>query len=105
MSERFYSGRNSEVLVREGELSQPLDLRLDLDPQGQGHFEWGRENPRGKRLALALLSDALGDDKAAVDLAETFATRVVAILPVRWTMSRARILSHVEIMTRESHDP
>lgn len=100
MSERFYSGREDRVVVREGEQSRPLDLRLDLNPEGQTHFKWGREN-KGERLAVALLADALNDDIRAVDLAEAFTARVVAMLPERCTMSRARVLSFVTIIIRE----
>jgi hypothetical protein len=102
MAERFYSGREDHVSIREGEQSLPLNARLDLDPEGQTVLNWGRANPKGKRLAIALLADALNDDRAAVDLAEAFTARVVAMLPERWTMSRTRILSFVEIITRES---
>lgn len=101
MPERFYCGREDHVVVREGEQSQPLDLRLDLDPEGQTRFKWGREN-KGKRLALALLADALNDDNQAVNLSEAFTARVVALLPERWTMSRARVLSFVMIIARET---
>jgi hypothetical protein len=73
-----------------------------LDPEGQTWLKWGRENNKGKRLAVALLADALNDDKQAVDLAEAFTARVVAMLPERWTMSRARFRSFVTIITRET---
>ena len=102
MPERFYCGREDRVVVREGELSQPLDLRLDLDSEGQTRLKWGRENDKGKRLAVALLADALNDDTRTVNLAEAFTARVVTMLPARWTMSRARVLSFVMIIVRET---
>jgi Family of unknown function (DUF6166) len=102
MAERFYSGREDHVSIREGQQSLPLNARLDLDPEGQTVLKWGRANSKGKRLAISLLADALNDDRAAVDLAEAFTARVVAMLPGRWTMSRTRILSFVEIIKRES---
>ena len=102
MAERFYSGREDRVIVREGGHSRPLDPRLNLDRDGQTRFKWGRENTGGNRLAVALLADALNDDKVAVDLAKAFTARVVVMLPERWTMSRARVLSFVDIIARES---
>jgi hypothetical protein len=102
MPERFYCGREDQVVIKEGELSRPLDLRLDLDPEGQTGLKWGPENDRGKRLAVALLADALDDDTKAVNLAEAFTARVVAMLPERWTMSRKRVLSFVMIIARET---
>jgi hypothetical protein len=102
MAERFYSGREDHVSIREGAQSLPLNARLDLDPEGQTVLKWGRANSKGKRLAIALLADALSDDRVAVHLAEAFTARVVAMLPERWTMSRTRILSFVEIIKRES---
>jgi hypothetical protein len=102
MAERFYSGRNDRVLVRENEQWRPLDPRLDLDRNGQSRFTWGRESAAGNRLAVALLADALDDDKTAVGLAGAFTARIIVMLPERWTMSRARVLSFVEMMARET---
>jgi hypothetical protein len=102
MAERFYSGRKDRVLVRENEQWRPLDPRLDLDRNGQTRFTWGRENVAGNRLAVALLADALDDDKTAVGLAGAFTARVIVMLPQRWTMSRARVLSFVEIIRRQA---
>ena len=104
MAESFYSGREDRVIVREGERSWSLDLRLDLDPDGQTCFKWGREHPENRRLAVALLADALNDSKLALSLAEAFTARVVIMLPQRWTMSRARVLSFIRIITEESFD-
>jgi hypothetical protein len=104
MPERFYSGRQDGVMLREGDQWKPLDLRLDLDRDGESQFKWGRQTRLGNRLSVALLADALGDDKIAIDLAEAFTTRVVVMLPERWTMSRARVLSFVEIIGREALD-
>jgi hypothetical protein len=75
--------------------------RLNLDRDGQTRFRWGRESTVGNRLALALLADALNDN-LALDLAEAFTARVVVMLPKRWTMSRTRVLSFVDIIARES---
>ena len=50
---------------------------------------------------MALLKDALEDDKRAAELADRFNARVISILPERWTMTRERILSYTEMMGRE----
>src|ERR1700722_4343855 len=92
--ERLYSGRKDSVIVRENGQWRPLAPRLDLDSENSGDFAWGEATPAGKRLALAMLADALGNDDRAVELAEIFNNRVVAILPERWTMTRARVVSH-----------
>src|ERR1700722_6222177 len=101
MAERFYSGREEGVSVREADMSRELDPRHDLAPV-EHNFWWGREDAAGNRLAIALLADALDDDKVAIDLAEAFTARVVVMLPDRWTMSRTRVLSFVDIILRES---
>jgi hypothetical protein len=75
--------------------------RPDLDPIGASDFAWGSLSSAGKRLAVALLSDALEDDQRASDFAELFSTRVIAILPERWTMTRERILSYVDLIARQ----
>jgi Family of unknown function (DUF6166) len=100
--ERLYSGRKDSVIVRENGQWRPLAPRLDLDSENSGDFAWGEATPAGKRLALAMLADALGNDDRAVELAEIFNNRVVAILPERWTMTRARVVSHADLMFRES---
>ncbi len=78
-------------MVRENGTSKPL----------QGDFSWGSESPAGKRLAMALLKDALEDDKRATDLADIFNSRVISILPDRWTLTRERIVSHANVMARD----
>ena len=102
VSERFYSGLEDRVRVREGEHSRQLDPRLDLDGAQPAVFKWGREGEGSTRLAVALLADALDDGKTAVGLAAAFTARVVVRLPERWTMSKNRVLSFVDIIRRES---
>jgi hypothetical protein len=96
VAERFYSGRDSQVMVREGQQSGLLDPRLDLKPDDPPQFEWG-DDAVGIRLAVALLADAMDDDRMAINLAWAFSARVVVMLPKRWTMSRARVLSFVSL--------
>jgi hypothetical protein len=87
------------IVVRENGTSRPLDPQVDTD-SGKS-FSWGSESPAGKRLAIALLKDALEDEKRASELADIFNARVISILPERWTLTRERILSHTQVMARE----
>jgi hypothetical protein len=102
VAERIYCTRRDGVMVRENGQWRPLDPRLDLDSENSGDFAWGEATSAGERLALAILADALGKDDRAIELAEIFNKRVVAILPERWTMTRARVVSHADLMFRES---
>ncbi len=100
---RLYSGRREGVIVREGEMIRALNpARPDLE--GHSGFSWGSASPSGKRLAMALLKDALEDEKRAAELADAFNARVISILPERWTMTRERILSYTDVMSREKID-
>jgi Family of unknown function (DUF6166) len=100
-SARRYSGEKDSVTISENGDTRRLRARPDLDPIGRSDFAWGSISPAGKRLALALLSDALEDDQRACDLADIFSTRVIAILPERWTMTRERVLSYIDLITRQ----
>jgi hypothetical protein len=96
---RLYFGRKEGVVVRENGTSKPLDPHAGQN--SQSCFSWGCESPAGKCLAMALLRDALEDEKRASELADIFNARVISILPERWTLSRERILSYTDIMARE----
>jgi hypothetical protein len=97
--ERFYSGGESgTVTFREEDARRPLDPRLDLGKLSLTGFAWGNVDASAQQLALALLADALQDDHRAATLAHEFAHRVISILPARWTITRTRILQHVEVI-------
>ena len=100
LASRLYFGRKEGVLVRENGTSRPLDP--EADAEGESNFSWGCESPAGKRLAVALLRDALEDEKRASELADIFNARVISILPERWTLTRERILSYTQVMAREA---
>ena len=91
MVERFYRGEPPrEVTVREGAEKWPLDPRLHLRERSAAIFAWGPEEYNGgpaHQPAVALLADALQDDARASALHRDFCTRVVAVLPARWTMT------------------
>jgi hypothetical protein len=58
-----------------------LPLRLDLDNHSPDGFEWGYGGSGPAQLALALLADALEDDKLATLLHQDFKWRHIATIP------------------------
>jgi Family of unknown function (DUF6166) len=96
-AERFYSGFGSQVTVRESADKRSLDVRVDLRNYST-IFGWGSDSLGAAQLSLALLADALGDDRRALQLSQDFKGRVVIDLPARWTMTRSRILAHAQIL-------
>ena len=100
--ERLYSGRGlGEVIVREGGATRVLEPRPTLSDTGSTAFTWGRDEAAGAQLAVALLADALNDDRAAKRYHQDFRDRVIANLPERWTISRTRILRYVRVIKYE----
>lgn len=88
---RVYCGRDREVFVRDSEGARPLRPPAESSTDAQNHFSWGVDDQAGKRLAAALLADALDDDKRTAELTDIFNARVISILPQRWSMTRERI--------------
>ena len=58
-----------------------LPPRLDLAAWSPRDWDWGREGPGARQLALGLLAHVLGDDARALARCRAFATEVVARLP------------------------
>src|SRR5579871_77421 len=98
MSSRIYSASEDGVVVRDSDQSRPL-YGTASENDTQSSYAWGRESPEGRKLALALLSDALEDEKRAAELADRFNARVISILPPRWTMTRERVRSYADLMS------
>lgn len=97
--ERFYSGKASgEVMVREGGSTRALQARLGSSGEAHRSFTWGRNETGATQLAFALLADALSDDAEARRWHQNFRHRVIANFPDRWTITRSRILAHVQMM-------
>jgi hypothetical protein len=95
--ERFYSGTtDGDVTAREGGTSYRLPARLDLRKHSPAAFAWGCGSAPAQQLALALLADALGDDRRAIALYQDFKFRCIAQLPSCWIMSRSRIMAYVD---------
>jgi hypothetical protein len=94
---RIYSGRRAEVFVKENGESRLLIAQTG----DQSNFSWGPGSRAGKGLAMALLRNALEDEKRASELADSFTARVVSILPERWYMTRERVLAYADVMARD----
>lgn len=70
----------------------PLDPRFDLRRHSLDGFAWGYSGSGPAQLSLALLADALEDDRLAEQLYQDFKFQVVARLPEdRWEMSQEDI--------------
>lgn len=97
--ERFYSGKASgEVTIREGGSTRRLEPRRGPSAEAVRPFTWGRDESGATPLAFALLADVLSDDAEARQLQQNFRHRVIANFPDRWTITRSRILAHVQMM-------
>jgi Family of unknown function (DUF6166) len=103
VAEVLYSGQhNGRVIVRESGIRRPLDSRFDLSVHFPSGFGSGKSDDGWAQLSLALLADALGDDSRALWLHHAFNSRVVAIFPDRWTITRSRILAHVNMIEHQA---
>jgi len=80
-------------VIERGERNRVLDPRNDLDNHSPDGFEWGYGGSGPAQTALALLADALGDDRRAVALHQDFKQRVVQQMSREgpWRMSAATI--------------
>jgi len=102
LTERFYSGqRDGQVTFRDGiggGKKHPLEPRFVL----LKHELQKTTRPNdGSKLALTLLADALGDEARAIEIHKYFSRRVVALFPERWTITRSRVRSYVDLIERE----
>jgi Family of unknown function (DUF6166) len=102
VAERYYSGdKYGQVTVREGFIVADganrtrLDPRFDLHRYPAANFSWSGDGPGQLQLALALLANALGDDERALRFHLDFNRRVVSIFPDRWTITRTRVVAHI----------
>lgn len=79
--EKIYRGerdKNGHCIVTVNE--KPLPLRDDLFNYSS-EFDWGCDNRGSAQLALALLSDLLGDDNKAIELHQNFKTAFIISIP------------------------
>ena len=68
-----------------------LPQRRELHDFSRIGCEWGFEGPAPRQLALAILSDHLGNDAQALKLCEPFMRQVVAQLDNVWRMDSDEI--------------
>jgi hypothetical protein len=75
-----------------------LRLRLDLSNHSPTGFEWGYGGSGPAQLALAILADALGDDKAALRLHQRYKFMVIGALPrdKPWLITHKQVIRAVE---------
>jgi len=94
MPRKFYCGARREsgcaVLAIEDGERRPLEPRLDLCNHSPTGFEWGYGGSGPAQLALALLCDVFGDEKA-LDLYQDFKFEVVASWRETWRIAEAEI--------------
>jgi hypothetical protein len=96
MTDKFYVGRREPDgkcrVVIDG--TTRLKLRLDLASHSPTGFEWGYGGSGPAQLALAILADALGDDKAALALHQAFKFKVIGALrrDQAWRLELADVL-------------
>lgn len=96
-------------VVDEKDHKRALPLRLDLMNHSPTGFEWGYNGSGPAQLALAILADALDDDKEALALYQLFKDTVIA--PIRsaaWTMAEDLVAVQCDTLRRmldSSDDP
>lgn len=99
--ERFYCGKASGyVTVREGGSTRVLEPPHGLEPRT---FTWRHNESGAEQLALALLRDALGDEETARRFHQRFSCRVIANFPDSWTITRTRIIAHINMMKHQNN--
>lgn len=88
------SAMDHGVCVIEDGYSRPLRWRLDLVNHSPTGLSWGYAGSGPAQCALAILADALGDDRRAVDLYQAFKRERIAKLDQAqpWTMSQAQVV-------------
>jgi|SRR6185437_10942896 len=101
--EKSYQGKshgdlNWEVNVTNGIETIPLNKRLDLVNHSPDGFAWGYGGSGPSQLALALLADALEDDKLALSYYQTFKWEKIATInqDIDWSMSAKEIKEWVQ---------
>ena len=106
---KAYSGRRDRSggtivrIVEHGD-AHALPLRLDLENRSPTGFEWGYGGSGPAQLALAILADALDNDRLARQLYQKFKWRVIAPLPRDrpWQISQRRVLEVVCELIKEN---
>jgi hypothetical protein len=99
----FRCGGYAVAHVRQGARESALDPRLDLARHSPDGFEWGYHGSGPAQLALAILADAIGDDRRALELYQRFKRDIVAQMPQAdaWELPQALVREIVQQMERE----
>jgi hypothetical protein len=85
---KTYEGRREGPVALVTVNGQTLNPRLDLRNHSPTGFEWGYGGSGPAQLALAIVSDHVGDDSVATELYQQFKWAVVANLPAsRWRLN------------------
>jgi hypothetical protein len=98
---KYYEGISNprecdfEVSVVDGTEVRPLNPRLDLQNHSPTGLSWGYAGSGPAQCALAILADAVGDELAQKHY-QRFKARVVAALPVSWTMPQQWVKEWVD---------
>lgn len=103
---KTYHGKNHGGLCTVTVDGKPLDPRHDLCNHSPDGFQcYHGSGPA--QLALALASDFLGDDEAALRIYQRLKDTLVAGLPQGrdWTLDERTILTHVQIITSPNTAP
>jgi hypothetical protein len=81
----------------------PLTLRLDLQNHSPTGFAWGYGGSGPHQLALALLSDATGDDRLAINYYRHYVVDVISTLDMDqpFEVSQVSILAWLKAKRRE----
>lgn len=89
------------VVVVEAGRRRPLRWRLDLANHSPTGLSWGYQGSGPAQCALAILADALGDDRRAVELHQAFKRECIALLSQtrRWVMNQDDVLAWAKAKT------
>ena len=84
----YHGWRDADGTAHVNADSRPLDPRLDLSNHSPTGFEWGYGGSGPAQLALAILADALRNDRLALKLHQRFKWAVIAKLDrdERWSL-------------------
>lgn len=82
----------------------PLLPRNDLRNHSPDGFEWGYGGSGPAQLALALLADATGFDRVALQYYQEYKARVVAGLDHKgWTLTQEQVLSELSTYSPDAY--
>jgi hypothetical protein len=97
-------GGYADANVRQGACEFPLNPRLDLARHSPDGFEWGYHGSGPAQLALAILADALNNDRRALSLYQQFKREAIAVQPRDrdWELSHADVIQMVQEMERDA---